>query len=198
LLFSQNKEGFMAKIRIDKIGLVAAYSAKGDWAFNLAYYLAKLYSFQLNIFSFSESPFSHSNSPDIVEPNIHHLDEKRYIAAERTLREYYDSMLEDFENVGFKLCNSHKHNLELRKCLQKKDYQLLIIPYLEDGIGFGNMWIEEFAYRFIAPVILVGPDQPHEYHINDQAVLIIDTLALPIDCWKQIEKPITLQKSPIL
>ncbi|MGD9200643.1 MAG: hypothetical protein PVI26_03690 [Chitinispirillia bacterium] len=188
----------MAKIRIDKIGLVAAYSAKGDWAFNLAYYLAKLYSFQLNIFSFSESPFGHSNSSDILESNVNCLDEKTYISAERKLREYYDSMLEDFENVGFKLCNSHKHNLELRKCLLKKDYQLLIIPYLENDIIFGNMPIEEFAYRFIAPVILVGPDEPHEYRINDQAKIIIDSLALPIASWKQIDKPIKLQESPII
>ena len=190
----------MAKIRIDKIGLVAAYSAKGDWAFNLAYYLAKFYSFQLNIFSFSESPFGPSNSSDILysESEVHCLDEKKRISAERKLREYYDSMLEDYENAGFKLCNSHKHNLELRRCLRKKDYQILIIPYLEDGINFGNMPIEEFAYRFIAPVILVGPDQPHEYHINDQAALIIDSLAIPIDNWKQIDRPLKLQVSPVL
>ena len=60
------------------------------------------------------------------------------------------------------------------------------------------MPIEEFAYRFIAPVILVGPDQPHEYHINDQAALIIDSLAIPIDNWKQIDRPLKLQVSPVL
>ena len=46
--------------------------------------------------------------------------------------------------------------MELRRCLKRGEYQLLVIPYLETGGTFGNMPIEEFATHFLAPVVLVA------------------------------------------
>jgi len=190
----------MTFLNIEKIGLVADYSMKGDWAFELAFYLARTHSLQLNIFNFLESPFSVSQTmkPSEIRIDSQLLESRELIQKDRHLREYYDDLLADYLDVGFKICLSARHNLELRRCLREKDYQLLIIPYKDRGISFGNMSIEEFAYRFIAPVILVGPDQPNQYFLNNPARLIADSLRLPFPHLNTVEKPIHFQKLPVV
>ncbi len=189
----------MTYIRIDKIGLVANFSEVGNWAFDLAFHLSKTHSYQLNIFNFAESPYTISASLDPSKCSLNpEIDIKKQINSEKKMREYYESLLGDFVDVGFKVCNSHRHNLELRHCLKKKDYQLLIIPYIKQGISFGNMPLEEFAYRFISPIILVGPDHPQEYHINEQAGLIIEELEIPTRQWSRIPIPEKMQQLPVI
>lgn len=190
----------MTNIGIDAIGLVAHYSTKGDWAFNLAFYLAQRHEFQLNVFNFLESPYSISRDtiPSEICLSEETLADERHVSDDRVLREYYDDLLGDYVNVGFKVCRSARHNLELRRCLKEKDYQLLIIPYLEPGIGFGNMSVEEFAYRFISPVILVGPDQPNQYFLNERARMIIDNLEMPFQSWKMLAVPTEFQALPVI
>jgi hypothetical protein len=182
----------MTMMAIEKIGLVADYCKQGDWAFAVAFGLARTRK-QLNIFRFLDSPF---NVPLDITPSqllTRALTEQELVAKDRALREYYDDSLDDYENVGFRICESGRHNLELLRCLRKRDYQLLVIPYVRFGATFGNTPIEEFAYRFSAPVVLVGPRQADELHFNSPALLVADELNLG-DCQiRPIKKPRRLQ-----
>jgi hypothetical protein len=174
----------MTTLRINNIGLCAHFSEKGDWAFDYAFALARASECQLNIFYFLRSPYEKYVDP----PNSgRKVEDRIVITTDRRLREYYDKCLGDFVDVGFKVCEETRHAKELWTCLMKREYQLLIIPHLEKGITFGNVPIEEFAYRFTAPVVLVGPDRPDQFQLNPSAVLLIDRLAIPPDSWEEIQ-----------
>ena len=85
----------------------------------------------------------------------------------------------------------------MRRCLKRREYQLLIIPYLRKGVPFGNMPLEEFAFRFNAAVILVGPDQPKQYHLNPPGKALIGMNNL-LDVWCCLSPPRELQKLPVI
>jgi hypothetical protein len=178
----------VTRVTVEKIGLVSDYSEQGDWAFDVAFGLAKSRK-QLNIFRFLESPFDLRLDITSSQLLMHAITAEELVAKDKELREYYDDRLGDYENVGFRICESGRHNLELHRCLKKKDYQLLVIPYVQFGATFSNMPIEEFAYRFTAPVILVGPRQPIELHLNPPAALILDTLDLEKEACNMIRSP---------
>ncbi|RJP25974.1 MAG: universal stress protein [Candidatus Abyssobacteria bacterium SURF_5] len=173
----------MTTVGLDSVGLCAHFSEKGDWAFDFAFALAQKNKCQLNIFYFLRSPYERYSEP----PNQgRKLDDQILIATDRKLREYYDKCLGEYVDVGFKVCEESRHAKELRTCLMHREYQLLIIPHLEKGITFGNIPIEEFAYRFTAPVVLVGPDRPNQYHLNPSATLLADKLGLSQDDFHEI------------
>ena len=113
------------------------------------------------------------------------------------MRKYYDERLKEYVDVGFKVCVSVRFNRELRACLKEKEYQLLVIPYLAEGSSFGNMPLEEFAFRFVSPIILVGPKRPNDYYINDPARLIVDSLDLPSGNIEVLPKPGNLLESSL-
>ena len=188
----------MTKLRIEKVGLIANYSKQGDWAFKLAFETARSNNLQLNIFHFLESPYDVSFDMIPSEIPVQCREEKELIERDRSLREYYDELLEDYIDVGFRICEKGRHNYELKQCLKDKEYQLLIIPYLKTGVSFGNMPIEEFAYRFIAPVILVGPDQKDEFHVNPPAKILIDSATLDLETWKSMRKPTSFQELTVI
>ncbi len=188
----------MSTLRIEKIGLIAHYSTQGDWAFKAAFELARDNNWQLNIFYFLNSSF---NMPQNVAPKeieIPAVSDEIMIAEDRKLREYYDDILSDYVKVGFKVCESVRHNYELRLCLKKQDFQILFIPYLFRGVTFGNMPIEEFAYRFLAPIILVGPENESQYYANQPAQGELTTYGLLEDLWIPISKPVNFQKLSVL
>ncbi|MCP4726474.1 MAG: hypothetical protein GY863_15620, partial [bacterium] len=120
------------------------------------------------------------------------------INEERKLREYYDERLGDYIKAGFKVCESVRHNFELRSCLMKQDFHVLFIPYLYRGVPFGNIPIEEFAYRFHAPVVLVGPGLENEFHLNPPAHMAADAILLPGETPHVIEKPECFQELSVL
>jgi hypothetical protein len=183
---------------MDSIGLVAHFSPQGDWAFETALKMATAQNVQLNVFHFAESPYE---APVGVAPVVSaskDIDEAVCARLDRELRERYDERLGDFVDVGFRVCDSGRHNLELRRCLKKKEYQILVIPYLEEGCSFGNMPIEEFAYRFGAPVMLVGPGHPEQRQVNGQGAMFLKTLDLSIWPLKTIAAPATLQTAPVI
>ena len=134
----------MTVVRISKIGLVAHYSLAGDWAFDLAFRIVQEHQLQLNIVHFLESPYEMPQDISPAEIEVKEPEEWRLISEEKHLRLYYDQKLEDYINVGFRICTSARHNQELRRCLLRKDYQFLVIPYLDYGVTFGNMPLTEF------------------------------------------------------
>ena len=152
----------------------------------------------LNVFSFVESPYE---APQDLAPRqapARDVDDRTLIQMDRKLREYYDERLGDFLEVGFRVCESGRHNLELRHCLKRKEYQLLIVPYLAYGATFGNMPLEEFAYRFNAPVLLVGPERADQYHLNPPAQVIAGTIDLLSAGWTAIPEPSGFQQLPVI
>lgn len=188
----------MTTPRIDKIGLVAHFSQQGDWAFEAALAIARRRDAVLNIFSFLESPYEAPLDVAPADVPVKQYDEPMLIAKDRELREYYDERLGDFVEAGFRVCESGRHNLELRLCLKRKEFQLLLIPYLDHGVPFGNMPIEEFAYRFNAPVILVGPERPGQHHLNPPAEVLAMSSELGLADWAPVQEPARYQTLPVI
>jgi hypothetical protein len=77
-------------------------------------------------------------------------------------------------------------------------YLLLLVPCLEYGVSFGNMPIEEFAYRFCAPLVLVGPERSDQYFLNAPAGLLDKTIDLMLDSWTPVAKPTGFQELPVI
>ncbi|MCP4727037.1 MAG: hypothetical protein GY863_18500 [bacterium] len=168
----------MVNPRANQIGLVAHYSDQGNWAFNEAFELAKRKDLQLNIFCFSETTF---NKPfDLEQKDTEDVKLKEILLAEeRKLREHFDDMLDDYVDVGFKLCSRKKHNFELKSCMIKNEFQILVIPFIDYDMKMDDMPIKDFAGSFGAPVILIGPEKEDQYHINYPADLLLDLGSLP-------------------
>jgi hypothetical protein len=179
----------MTTPRIEKTGLVAQYSQVGDWAFDTAFALTRSHKAVLNIFRFLESPYEISLDVPPEEAPRETFDERTLIAKDRELREYYDERLEDFIDAGFRICESGRHFHELSLCLMHREFQLLFIPYPKYGVAFGNAPIEQFAYRFVAPVVLVGPTRPDEYYLNPPAEIIAEAQDLGLTEWQPVQEP---------
>jgi hypothetical protein len=174
------------------VGLCAFFTKQGDWAFDYALALARLHHVKLNIFHFLESPYK-------MRRDIVFVDAERtktaYITPEfltqkdRELRDLFDERVGDYVDVGFRLCEGN-HEWELRKCFKKGQYDVLVIGYSEKGADFGgSTTIERFANSFNAPVVLVGPDAPDSFSINDRARRRLPDLMIPDDKWKSIDVP---------
>ncbi len=168
------------------IGLCALFSRQGDWAFDYALTLARKHGTKLNIFHFLESPYAirrdvvfvdaEKTQTAVVSPEL-------IAQKDKALRETYDDRLGDYVEVGFRLCEG-SHEWELKKCFKKGDYELLVIGYEGKGHDFGGTTtIEEFAGRFHGPLVLVGPDAPDSFTINEKAKALLDQLDLPEGKW---------------
>ncbi len=168
----------MIKPRANQIGLVAHYSDQGDWAFKEAFELAKRKELQLNVFCFSETTY---NKPfDLEQKKSEDVKMKEILfAEERKLREYYDDMLDDYVNVGFKLCTRTMHNFELKSCMIKNEFQILVIPFIDYDMKMDDTPIKDFAGSFGAPIILIGPEREDQYFINYPAILLSNLGSLP-------------------
>jgi hypothetical protein len=169
------------------IGLCAIFSRQGDWAFDYALRLARKHKTRLNIFHFLESPYmlrrdvvfvdAEKTKTAVVTPEF--IAEK-----DKELRFTYDERLGDYPDVGFRLCEG-VDEVELRKCFRKGEYEVLVIGYQGKEAGFGGTTtIEKFAAHFKGPVVLVGPDIPHQFFINQQAKAMLSELDLPADKWQ--------------
>lgn len=166
------------------VGLCAIFSQQGDWAFDYALWLARRHKTKLNIFQFLESPYA-------IRRDVVFVDEKKERTAlvtpeliaekDKELRLNYDERLGDYTEVGFRLCEG-SDEWELKKCFKRGDYDVLVIGYQEKGADFGGTTtIEEFASRFHGPLVLVGPDAPDQYYVNEQAKAILGELNIPAE-----------------
>jgi len=173
----------MATPTLNAVGFCAHYSDQGDWAFDYALRLSKLHSLQLNVFHFLTDPYS------VEDDNIEKMwpDDRARLAIqkEKELRMYYDERSGDYLDVGFRLCE-HAEWTELHRCLLVNEFQVLVLAYISKGIKFGRYQIEEFAEKFISPVVLIGPKGPKQVFLNSRAALISDSLGLDGIDWKKL------------
>ena len=158
---------------VNAVGFCAHYSQQGDWAFDFAVDLARRRQKKLNIFHFMADPYDPQDEGPI------NLSAQQYrsflIEREKELRLYYDSLLGDYLEAGFRLCED-KEWTELHRCLYGREFQVLVLGYPREGARFGGVPIEEFASSFVSPVVLVGPGSRRELRLNPPAALISERL----------------------
>ncbi len=163
----------MTTIAVRDLGYCADFSPQGDWAFDFALRLATSLSHRLNIFYVPDLAWDAPHPPPA-------LSRRELVDLERRVRSYYDERLGDFVEVGFRVCEGFA-DVELRRCLMHRDYQLLVLAYRSFGAPFAGRVIERFAYGFNAPVVLVGPERPDQYFLNPPAMLLRPHLGLGDD-----------------
>jgi hypothetical protein len=165
----------MSTFAVRAVGFCAHYSPQGDWAFALALQLARARALRLNVFHFLTNPYD----PGARLPEGLSREERAALAIrlERDLRLYYDGLLGDYLDAGFRLCEDPEWT-ELHRCLTRREFQLLVLGHPHPGATFGGVPIEDFATSFISPVVLVGPSSPLDIRLNEPAVLIADRLGL--------------------
>lgn len=174
----------MTTLSIRSVGLCAHYSPVGDRALRYALSLAESHGHQLNVFAFLQDPYV---PPDDRPPIEDSERERLLIRADFELRSYYEDRLREYLDVGFKVCEG-REELELRRCLKGGEYQVLVVPYLERGGTFAGRPIEEFANRFLAPVVLVGRWRKVRYYLNAQAAHMADKLHLYAGSWRELPR----------
>ena len=169
----------MTTLAIKDVGFCAHFSPQGDWAFEFALSLARQLDSRLNIFYF---PRLESSSPYQV------ASEQELVALDRRVREYYDEKLGDFVEAGFRVCEDLMDS-ELRRCLFRRDYQVMVLGYLGYGAPFGDDTIESFAHRFNGPIVLVGPQRPGQLYLNLPAKVVSWQLGLEEEDWTLLPVP---------
>ena len=169
------------------IGLCALFSRQGDWAFDYALWLARKHKTRLNVFHFLESPYTLRRDVVFVDAEKQEtavVSPELVAQKDRELREKYDATLGEYEDVGFRLCEGASE-WELKKCFKRGEYEVLVIAYEAKGADFGGTTtIEEFARKFHGPLVLVGPDAPDHYVINEKAKEILNDLNIPNGKWE--------------
>lgn len=178
--------GPMTRQSLRGIGYCAQMTPVGDWAFAFALQLAMSHETRLNIFFFPVAP---------CQPHISRgrrgerarLSRKEAVALERDARLYYDRLLGDYVNVGFRLCEGDE-DPELRRCLvMRLEYDVLVLAYEGYRCLFGIRTIEEFAESMPCPTVLVGPDRPDRFFLNSACELYLDELGLSSRTWHPLK-----------
>lgn len=172
----------MTTIAMKDVGLCAHFSRQGDWAFDLALTLARRLKHRLNIFYFPRLDWPAADQP------TGELGSYKHATSDRKVREYYDDKLGDFVDVGFRVCED-LIDIELRRCLFRREYQVMVLGYLGYGAMFGDVTMETFAYRFNGPIVLVGPDEPDQKYLNPPATLASWQLGFSDDEWAPLPLP---------
>jgi hypothetical protein len=171
------------------VGLCAIFSKQGDWAFDYALDLARRNNTKLNIFQFLESPYTIRRDVvfvDAEKTKTEVVTDELISEKDKELRMQYDDKLGEFSDVGFRLCEGISE-VELKKCFRRGDYEVLVIGYQDKNADFGGTTtIEEFAQKFQGPVVLVGPESPDSYYINERAKNMVDQLNIPDGKWNLI------------
>lgn len=169
----------MTTIAVKDVGFCADLSPQGDWAFDYALSLARSLNLGLKVFYLPDLAW------DTIE--VPRLSPDESDALDRRVREYYETRLGDFVDVGFRVCEGFADR-ELRRCLMDREYQVLVLAYRDFGMRFAGRAIEEFAYAFNGPVVMVGPDRPGQFFVNPSAALLCCQLELEQGQWT-VAKP---------
>lgn len=169
----------MTTMSLTSVGLYAQYTPYGDWAFDFAFNLARGHGVRLNIYRFPEQ--------QSTEAGRDAWDDE-WVAMDRELREYYDERLADHVEVGFRVCRGSE-SVELRRCLMHHEYSVLVAGYPAGDASATTLDMVTFASRLCAPVVLIGPDRPDQYHLNTPAVMMAGQLDLAPGSFKAIALP---------
>ena len=167
----------MTTINVKDVGFCADFSTQGDWAFEYALEQARSLGFGLKIFYVPDLAWGMRDVPEIPPDQL--------VALDRQVREYYDERLGDFVDVGFRVCEGFADK-ELRRCLMQQVYQLLVLAYTDFGTPFAGRTIEEFAYAFNGPLVMVGPDRPDQFTVNPAAGVLAQQLNLEGRDWSVV------------
>lgn len=167
------------------IGYCARMTPAGDWAFVYALDLAVSHNVRLNIFYFPSPPcrphVARGRRGERARPSA-----AETIAVERETRLYYDRLLGDYIDAGFRLCEGDEEP-ELRRCLiMERDYDVLVLAYEGYRCQFGSKAIEEFAEAMPCPTVLVGPERPDQLFLNSAAELWVEDLGLSTREWHRV------------
>lgn len=167
------------------VGYCARMSETGDWAFNVALDLAVRHDVRLDVFFFPTPP-SQPHDPRGRRGELAVQPPEKKVAIERDVRLYYDQLLGEFVNVGFRLCEGDEEP-ELRRCLLvRKEYDVLVLAYEGYRCRFGSHTIEQFAESMPCPTILVGPERPDQLFLNSVAELHAPVFGLGAGEWHRI------------
>ena len=169
----------MTTMSLTAVGLYAQYTPYGDWAFDFAFNLAKEHEIRLNIYRFPEQR-SKEAQRDAWDDE--------WVVLDRELREHYDERLGDYVEVGFRVCRGSE-SVELRRCLMHHEYSVLIAGYPSGDASAATLDMVAFASRLCAPVVLIGPDRPDQYHLNTPAVVMAGQLDLAPGSCQTISLP---------
>jgi hypothetical protein len=176
----------MTTTAIRAVGFCAHGSAQGDWAFDFALGLARRNRLQLNVFHFLKDPYEPSDQGTVGLSRVERV--RLLVEREKRLRFYYEELLGDYLEVGFRVCEDDEWT-ELHRCLCKREFQVLVLGYPSYDACFCSKPLEAFAQAFVCPVVLVGPDSPGEYHLNSPAALMADKLGLAELPWTGLAQP---------
>jgi hypothetical protein len=177
----------MTRARLKAVGFCAWMNEVGDRAFRFALDLARRHHAQLDVFIFPCFPCV-PHAPRGRSGELFEMSEEDAIEAEKEVRLYYDDLLGDYVDVGYRLCLGDE-SPELRRCLFDREYDILVLPYEERGGRFGERTVEEFAHRMQCPVVLVGADGEDEVHVNSPARLWLAELGLDGRPWRPLPMP---------
>ena len=173
------------------IGLCTHLSQTDEWAFNFALDLVRRQGWQLTICHWLNSPYDLRR--DMVYPSLNKDGEPQPITSklltklELELRQYYEPKLGDFTNVAFKLCEG-MYQVELARCFRQNLLDLVVIGYQQDEqITSNEQPLEEFAANLNYPLVIVCPDDPNHFMLNQAAQAWLDELQLLEGSWDAIE-----------
>ena len=173
------------------IGLCTHLSQTDEWAFNFALELVRRQGWQLTICHWLNSPYNLRR--DMVYPTLREDGEPQPITPklltqlELELRQYYEPKLGDFTNIAFKLCEG-MYQVELARCFHQNLLDLVVIGYQQDEqITSSEQPLEEFSANLNYPLVIVGPDEPNHFILNQAAQSWLDELQLPEGSWYMIE-----------
>ena len=169
------------------VGYCARMTEAGNWAFSMALDLAVQHDVKLDVFFFP-TPTSQPHDTRGRRGELSTESEERKIALERDVRLYYDNLLGEFLNVGFRLCEGDEEP-ELRRCLLlRKEYDVLVLAYEGYRSRFGHQTIEQFAESMPCPTILVGPERPEQLFLNSAAEMFVAALGLQPGDWRRVSE----------
>jgi len=133
----------MTTVAVKDVGFCAEFSPQGDWAFDYALSLARSLELGLKVFYVPDLDWGTRELPQLPP---HELD-----ALDRRVRECYEARLDDFVDVGFRICEGFADR-ELRRCLMDRVYQVLVLAYRDGrprlakpilGQSFGRATVRE-------------------------------------------------------
>ena len=76
------------------------------------------------------------------------------------------------------------YQVELTRCFRQNLLDLVVIGYPSDDlVASSEQPLEEFAAHLNYPLVIIGPDEPDQFMLNQAAQTWLDELQLPDGSW---------------